>query len=115
MRPSDNAAQGGRRLGQELVEVLLVGRVLAGEPRAEPAFHLDISRDDIGVADAPAWSEDPGRSLLAHLDRSGDAAVMSGGIPRHPVLAMTKDELARSQERADAKADEVADLERKTN
>ena len=42
-----------------------------------------------------------GRSGLGSSNEgrsSGDAMVMSGGIPRHPVLAMTKDDLKNAPE-----------------
>ena len=55
-----------------------------------------------------------GRAKKAAGDLADDASLRREG-KQEERKGDAKDELARSQERADAKADEVADLERKTN
>ena len=54
-----------------------------------------------------------GRIKKAAGDLTGDAATRREG-QQEERKGEAKDELARTQEQADAKADEVADLERKT-
>ena len=54
-----------------------------------------------------------GRFKKAAGDLTGDAATRRQGAQEER-KGDAKDELARSQEKADAKADEVANLERKT-
>ena len=55
-----------------------------------------------------------GRAKKAAGDLADDASLRREG-KQEERKGEAKDELARSQDRADAKADEVADLERKTN
>jgi uncharacterized protein YjbJ (UPF0337 family) len=55
-----------------------------------------------------------GRAKKAAGDLAGDSDLKRQGRQEER-KGQAKDELARAQERADAKADEVADLERKTN
>jgi uncharacterized protein YjbJ (UPF0337 family) len=55
-----------------------------------------------------------GRVKKAAGDLADDASLRREG-KQEERKGEAKDELANSQERADAKADEVADLERKTN
>ena len=55
-----------------------------------------------------------GRSKQAAGDLADDASLRREG-KQEERKGDAKDELAGAQERADAKADEVADLERKTN
>ena len=55
-----------------------------------------------------------GRAKKAAGDLADDPSLRRDG-KQEERKGEAKDELARSQERADAKADEVADLERKTN
>jgi uncharacterized protein YjbJ (UPF0337 family) len=55
-----------------------------------------------------------GRAKQAAGDLADDASMRREG-KQEERKGDAKDELARSQEKADAKADEVADLERKTN
>ena len=55
-----------------------------------------------------------GRAKQAAGDITGDADTKRQG-KQEERKGDAKDELARSQEKADAKADEVANLERKTN
>jgi uncharacterized protein YjbJ (UPF0337 family) len=55
-----------------------------------------------------------GRAKKAAGDLADDASLRREG-KQEERKGEAKDELARSQERADAKADEVANLERKTN
>ena len=54
-----------------------------------------------------------GRAKKAAGDLSGDASLKREG-GKEERKGEAKDELARDQERADAKAQEVANLERKT-
>jgi uncharacterized protein YjbJ (UPF0337 family) len=54
-----------------------------------------------------------GRAKKAAGDLAGDSDLKRQGRQEER-KGQAKDELARAQERADAKADEVADLERKT-
>ena len=54
-----------------------------------------------------------GKVKQAAGDLTGDAALRREGT-KEERKGDAKDELARTEERADAKADEVADLERKT-
>ena len=54
-----------------------------------------------------------GRIKKAAGDLTGDAATRRQG-QQEERKGEAKDELARTQEKADAKADEVANLERKT-
>ena len=54
-----------------------------------------------------------GRLKKAAGDLTGDAATRRQG-QQEERKGEAKDELARTQEKADAKADEVANLERKT-
>jgi uncharacterized protein YjbJ (UPF0337 family) len=55
-----------------------------------------------------------GRTKKAAGDIAGDASLRREGAQEER-KGDAKDELARSQERADAKAEEVANLERKTS
>jgi uncharacterized protein YjbJ (UPF0337 family) len=55
-----------------------------------------------------------GRTKKAAGDLVGDASLRREGS-REERKGEAKDELARSQEKADAKAEEVANLERKTS
>jgi uncharacterized protein YjbJ (UPF0337 family) len=55
-----------------------------------------------------------GRTKKAAGDLADDASLRRKGRQEER-KGEAKDELARSQERADAKADEVANLERKTS
>ena len=55
-----------------------------------------------------------GRAKKAAGDLADDASLRRQGRQEER-KGEAKDELARTQERADAKADEVANLERKTN
>jgi uncharacterized protein YjbJ (UPF0337 family) len=55
-----------------------------------------------------------GRAKKAAGDLADDSSLRREG-KQEERKGEAKDELARSQDRADAKADEVADLERKTN
>jgi uncharacterized protein YjbJ (UPF0337 family) len=55
-----------------------------------------------------------GRTKKAAGDLTDDASLRREGRQEER-KGEAKDELARSQERADAKADEVANLERKTS
>jgi uncharacterized protein YjbJ (UPF0337 family) len=55
-----------------------------------------------------------GRAKKAAGDLADDASLRREGRQEER-KGEAKDELARTQERADAKADEVANLERKTN
>jgi uncharacterized protein YjbJ (UPF0337 family) len=55
-----------------------------------------------------------GRAKQAAGDLTDDASMRREG-KQEERKGDAKEELARDQERADAKADEVADLERKTN
>ncbi|HLJ02509.1 MAG TPA: CsbD family protein [Solirubrobacteraceae bacterium] len=55
-----------------------------------------------------------GRTKKAAGDIVGDPSLRREGA-REERKGEAKDELARSQERADAKAEEVANLERKTS
>ena len=55
-----------------------------------------------------------GRAKKAAGDLADDASLRREG-KQEERKGEAKDELAGAQERADAKADEVADLERKTN
>ena len=55
-----------------------------------------------------------GRAKKAAGDVADDASLRREG-KQEERKGEAKDELAGAQERADAKADEVADLERKTN
>jgi uncharacterized protein YjbJ (UPF0337 family) len=55
-----------------------------------------------------------GRAKKAAGDLADDASLRREG-KQEERKGDAKDELARTQERADAKADEVANLERKTN
>ena len=80
--------------------VIGVGGLLGvGEKNVAVPFRAIQWRDVATTAtSATPTNRDPnaGRSGLGSSNEgrsSGDAAVMSGGIPRHPVLAMTKDEL----------------------
>ena len=80
--------------------VIGVGGLLGiGEKDVAVPFRAIQWRDVATTAtSATPTNRDPnaGRSGLGSSNEgrsSGDAAVMSGGIPRHPVLAMTKDEL----------------------
>ncbi len=54
-----------------------------------------------------------GRAKKAAGDLSGDASLRRQGA-KEERKGDAKDELARAQDKADAKAGEVADLERKT-
>jgi uncharacterized protein YjbJ (UPF0337 family) len=54
-----------------------------------------------------------GRAKKAAGDLSGDASLRRQGA-KEERKGDAKDELARAQDKADAKADEVANLERKT-
>jgi sporulation protein YlmC with PRC-barrel domain len=80
--------------------VIGVGGLLGiGEKDVAVPFRTIQWRDVATTAtSATPTNRDPnaGRSGLGSSNEgrsSGDAAVMSGGIPRHPVLAMTKDDL----------------------
>jgi uncharacterized protein YjbJ (UPF0337 family) len=55
-----------------------------------------------------------GRAKKAAADVTGDASLRREG-GQEERKGEAKDQLADAQERADAKADEVADLERKTS
>ena len=86
--------------GTIVAVVIGVGGLLGiGEKDVAVPFRAIQWRDVATTAtSATPTNRDPnaGRSGLGSSNEgrsSGDAAVMSGGIPRHPVLAMTKDEL----------------------
>jgi sporulation protein YlmC with PRC-barrel domain len=86
--------------GTIVAVVIGVGGLLGiGEKDVAVPFRAIQWRDVATTAtSATPTNRDPnaGRSGLGSRNEgrsSGDAAVMSGGIPRHPVLAMTKDEL----------------------
>ena len=60
------------------------------------------------------WDKITGRTKKAAGDLADDPSLRREGRQEER-KGEAKDELARSQERADAKADEVANLERKTS
>ena len=62
----------------------------------------------------PSGRKVTGKAKQAAGDVAGDASLRREG-KQEERKGDAKDELARTQEKADAKADEVANLERKTN
>jgi DNA polymerase-3 subunit epsilon len=87
---------------------------VASAPFASPAPGAQKTANAKGGNDMGLMDKVTGRAKQAAGDLADDASMRREG-KQEERKGDAKDELARSQEKADAKADEVADLERKTS